>query len=211
MPEPESVSPSADPQVDLLPGLLAGDAAACERFVRARTGPALLLARRFLDNEADAHEAVQDAFLSFFRALPTFRVESSLTTWLHRIVVNAARMKRRARRRRPESSIDELLPRFDADGHRKDVRACWASPALEQVETAELRALVQRKIAELPESYRNVIMLRDIQQLDTCATAELLGESPGAVKVRLHRARQALRTLLERERSTWEVNSPAGS
>jgi len=196
--------PSDDFQAQVVARLCANDPAECERFVRAQTGMALAVARRFLRNEADAHEAVQDAFLSFFGSLPSFRHGSALTTWLHRIVVNAALMKRRAKLRRPETTIDDLLPKFLEDGHRADPQPAWRQSTADLVASAEARAMVRQKIDELPEDFRNVILLRDIEQLDTGETAQLLGDTPGAIKTRLHRARQALRTLLEREFLSWE-------
>lgn len=189
---------------DFIARLIANDANACAHVVRRFSGMALAVARRFLRNEADAQEAVQDAFLSFFNSLETFRQGASLATWLHRIVVNAALMKRRAKMRRPETLIDELLPTYLDDGHRRDPRPAWPQSTADLVANAEARTLVRQKIEELPEEYRNVIMLRDIEQLDTGETAQLLGDTPGAVKTRLHRARQALRTLLESEFLSWD-------
>lgn len=181
----------------LLARLQSGDAVSCEQFVRSRIAGALTVARRILGREADAEEAVQDAFLSFFKSLDGFRSDAALSTWLHRIVINASLMKRRALKRHKESSIDDLLPRFSDDGHR--LRSASAQSTSDNAENNELRAVVRKKIDELPDDYRNVILLRDIEQLDTEETARLLGDSPGAVKTRLHRARMALRTLLEKE------------
>ncbi len=182
---------------ELLSQLQRGDTVACEQFVRSRITGALTVARRILGREADADEAVQDAFFSFFKSLEGFRSDAALSTWLHRIVINAALMKRRSLKRNKESSIDDLLPQFNDDGHR--VRSAASQPTSDHAEQNELRAIVRKKIDELPDDYRNVILLRDIEQLDTDETARLLGDSPGAVKTRLHRARQALRTLLEKE------------
>ncbi|MBI4718685.1 MAG: sigma-70 family RNA polymerase sigma factor [Planctomycetes bacterium] len=183
----------------ILAGLRNGDAAACTEFVRSHAGMALGVARRILRNEADAQDAVQDAFASFFRGLGDFRQQSRLTTWLHRIVVNAALMKRRAAQRRDECCIDELLPSYHADGHRRDPRPEWVLPSGAGSAGDDLAGLVRRKVDELPDDYRVVLVLRDVEELDTEETAEVLGTTPGAVKTRLHRARQALRTLLERE------------
>jgi len=182
-----------------LASLRAGSADASERFVRAHAARALAVARRFLPNESDAHEAAQDAFLSFFQSLDRFRGGASLGTWLHRIVVNAALMKLRARRRRPEVRLEDLLPRYDDAGHRADVQPPWQKTADEILSDAELRQRIHERIAELPEDYRNVLMLRDIEGLSTSAAAEQLGATAGAVKTRLHRARQALRSLLEQD------------
>ena len=182
---------------ELLERLRAGEEAAYEELVRTHGGRMLAVARRFLPVEEDARDAVQDAFLSAFRALPTFEGNARLSTWLHRIVVNAALMKLRTRRRKPEQSIEELLPGYLEDGHFERPASPWRSDDLDPAEQHELRDLVLRSIHALPEGHRNVLLLRDIEDLDTEEAAQLLGISPGAVKTRLHRARQALRELLE--------------
>lgn len=184
---------------DLLARLKAGDDNAFEQLVRSQGGRMLAVARRFLPEE-DAHDAVQDAFVSVTRAIGKFEGNSRLSTWLHRIVVNAALMKIRTRSRRPEESLEDLLPRFMADGHMEQPAAPWrqSSPgALESLERDETRRLVRAKIDELPESYRAVLLLRDVEERDTQETAELLGITQANAKVRLHRARQALRALLD--------------
>ncbi|MDX2116040.1 MAG: sigma-70 family RNA polymerase sigma factor [Planctomycetota bacterium] len=194
MTDPFSLDDSA-----FLRALEAGDPDAAERLVREAGGRMLAVALRLLGNEQDAHEAVQDAFLSIFRSLHSFQRGSKLTTWMHRIVVNAALMKRRSKARRPERSIEDLLPAFREDGHRSDVGPGWKPIGPDELEREETRGLVRRLIDELPDDYRTVLILRDIEELDTAATAEALQISQPAVKTRLHRARQALRTLLERE------------
>ena len=194
------VAPTTDAdEADLLSRLRAGDDAAFSDFVHAQAGRALTVCRRILGHDADAAEALQDAFLSFFRALPTFRGGSKLSTWLHQIAVNAALMKRRSRTRRVERTMDDLLPTFYPDGHRMDPRPAWQPSAADLCQREDVRRKVRKRIDELPENYRNVLLLRDIEELDTAQAATILGETPGAVKTRLHRARQALRTLLEKD------------
>ena len=187
-------------KLDDEPGLIArlrdGHEAAFEELVR-RHGPRLLaVARRILHNEADARDAVQEAFVSAFRALQSFEGQARLSTWLHRIAVNAALMRLRARRRKPEEPIEDLLPRFLEDGHHAAPPTPWPS-AERLVAEREVRDFVRAAIDRLPESYREVLLLRDIEELDTAAAADVLGITENLVKVRLHRARQALRTLLE--------------
>jgi RNA polymerase sigma-70 factor (ECF subfamily) len=183
----------------LLERLRAGDEKAFEELVRAHGGRMLSVARRLLRDPDDAQDAVQDAFLSAFRSLEKFEGSSRLSTWLHRIVVNAALMKLRTKRRKPETPIEDLLPRFLEDGHPASPPVAWKLPADQAVERAQLSQLVRRRIDELPETYRTVLLLRDVEDLDTAETAEFLGIAPNAVKTRLHRARQALRTLLDAE------------
>jgi len=183
----------------LLGRLRAGEAGAYEALVR-EMGPRLYAtALRILHREEDARDAVQDAFLSAFRSLPKFAGDSSLSTWMHRVAINACLMKLRTRRRKPERSIEELLPRYSDNGHRVQVELAdqhggeRPGAALDQRETGEM---VRGAIEELPENYRIVLVLRDIEGLDTLEAATVLGMTENALKTRLHRARQALRELL---------------
>ncbi len=192
---PAALSPAAD-DAPLLEALRAHDPTAVERLVREQTPRMLAVARRMLRNEADARDVVQDAFFSAFRSLARFEGAAALSTWLHRIVVNGALMKLRSRRRRPEESIEPLLPRFLEDGHHASHPSEWM-PTHTLLERQETRELVRAAIDRLPEGYRTILLLRDIEELDTEETARALDLTPAAVKVRLHRARQALRTLLD--------------
>ena len=176
-----------------------GDAEAFEVLVREHGGRMLATARRFVGSEDDARDVLQEAFLSAFRAIDGFAGSAQLSTWLHRIVVNTALMRLRSRRRRREESIDGLLPRFDEDGHFVEPVAPWDAATDELMEREETRAMVRKAIDRLPTNYRTVLLLRDVEELDTDETAAMLGVTANAVKTRLHRARQALRTLLERE------------
>ena len=194
--EGESSEPFENP-ADLLAGLRAGDERAYESLVRRHGGRMLAVAQRVLGNEDDASDAVQDAFLSAFRHIAQFQGDAQLSTWLHRIVVNAALVKLRNRKRRPEVAIDGLLPVFLDDGHQANAAVEWRPCPQAQAEAAETRALVRAQIDRLPESYRTVLILRDIEGMDTEETARLLETNANTVKVRLHRARQALRTLLD--------------
>jgi len=181
---------------ELVVQLQGGDDLAYESFVRQHGGAMLAVARRMLRNDEDAREAVQDAFLQAFRAIQHFRAEARLSTWLHRIVVNAALMRLRSASRRPEVAIDDLLPTFDAEGHHAEHIRPLPLSVESALESAEARAEVRRCVEQLPEQYRAVIVLRDLQELSTAETASVLGITENAVKIRLHRAHQALRTLL---------------
>ena len=184
-------------ETELLALLRSGDEEASAAFVRKYGGPRLAVARRFLRCEQDRADAVQDAFIAAFRCLNRFEGNSSLGTWLHRILVNACLMKLRSRSRRHEVSIDDLLPKFDDSGHHRQSVTRWRQPADDQLQCDETRKLVRRSIDMLPDDFRSVLLLRDIEELNTEETAATLKITPGAVKTRLHRARQALRTLLE--------------
>ncbi len=194
---------SADPPPDsaddpaFVARLRAGDPAAFEQLVRESTGRLLVVARRFLPEEEDAQDAVQDAFLSAFKALPRFDGQSRVTTWLHRIVVNASLMKLRTRRRRPELKLEDLLPRFSENGHHESMPVFWNETPAGGIERQETLAAVRESIHQLPDDFRDVILLRDIEQVDTRSAASMLGITESAVKTRLHRARMALRTILD--------------
>jgi RNA polymerase sigma-70 factor (ECF subfamily) len=196
-PDAAATADAAAADAILLARLRAGDAAAYDDLVRAYSPRMLAVTRRILNSEDDAKDAVQDAFLSAFRGLSSFEGGSLLSTWLHRIAVNAALMKLRTRKRKPERSIETLLPVYLEDGHHAENFQEWNLPVDKAMMRAETRAVVRKCIGELPDNYRTVLILRDIEELDTEETAERLGLTPNAVKIRLHRARQALRTLLD--------------
>jgi RNA polymerase sigma-70 factor (ECF subfamily) len=181
---------------DLLARLRTGDGDAYEELVRAYSGRLLAVARRIVGSDEEARDVIQDAFLNAFRSLPRFHGDARLSTWLHRIVVNSALMKLRTRKRKPEESIEPLLPAFLADGHYAERFSAWGEQADTALSRAETKDLVRKYIDQLPESFRTVLLLRDIEGLDTEETARVLETTPNAVKIRLHRARAALRTLL---------------
>lgn len=182
----------------LLAGLRARDEQAFATLVRTYGGRLLAVARHLMRDEADAQDVVQSAYLNAFRAVDQFGGASQISTWLHSIVVNAALMKLRAKRRRPEESIDALLPAFLEDGHHVEQFSEWSTPADALLERQETRRTVRAAIDQLPESYRVVLILRDIEERSTQEAADALGLTPNAVKVRLHRARQALSALLRK-------------
>ena len=188
--------PSTVDDTVLVQGLKNGEEWAFEALVRAFGARMLSTARRLVGNEEDARDVVQSAYLSAFRAIAQFEGSAQLSTWLHRIVVNTALMRLRSRRRKPEESIEALLPAFQADGHFVERFSSWAVPADQVLEQKETRDLVRRAIDQLPETYRTVLVLRDIEELPTQEVAKMLDITTSAAKVRLHRARQALLTLL---------------
>jgi RNA polymerase sigma-70 factor (ECF subfamily) len=186
---------SAD-ESELLTRLRAGEDSAYEELVRTYSSRLLAVARRIVGNDEEARDVIQDAFLNAFRSLRNFHGDARLSTWLHRIVVNSALMKLRTRKRKPEESIEPLLPAFLADGHYAEKFSAWGEQADAALSRTETQELVRRHIDELPESFRTVLVLRDIEGLDTEETARVLDTTPNAVKIRLHRARAALRSRL---------------
>jgi RNA polymerase sigma-70 factor (ECF subfamily) len=194
-----SNSPTSDglDEGQLLDALRRGDDDAYERIVR-ELGPRMLaVARRFVRQDDEAEDIVQEAFIQAFKNIERFEGGSKLSTWMHRITVNAALMRLRKKSRRMEVAIEDLLPSYSDDGHRAELGEPWTERGEDVAIREETRALVRQSIDRLPDSYRNVLMLRDIEQLDTAETAETLGITVNATKTRLHRARQALRELLD--------------
>jgi RNA polymerase sigma-70 factor, ECF subfamily len=168
-----------------------------EHIVRDNIDWMLSLSYRILNDHTLAQDAVQDAFLDAFRALDKFEGRSSLKTWLHRITVNACLKKLRQNKRLAEQSIDDLLPEFDSNNCRIEAR--WEDLAsVEQLlEKDNIIDTVRTKIFELPDTYRIVLQLRDIEGYSIKEVVDLLEISESNVKVRLHRARAALKKLLE--------------
>jgi RNA polymerase sigma-70 factor (ECF subfamily) len=142
------------------------------------------LARRMTGNEADAEDVVGDVLVAVLRKLDTFRGESALLTWLHRVTVNAALAQRRKKAHRRER---QLATPPDASG---------GEGPEQQVIEGETRQAVEGAIASLPETYRDVVVLADVEQLPNADIGELLGLSLPAVKSRLHRARLLMRQAL---------------
>jgi RNA polymerase sigma-70 factor (ECF subfamily) len=174
-----------------------GEPQAFEELVREFGGRMRATAVRLLMDEAEADDAVQDAFLSAFRNLGTFEGRASLGTWLHRITINAALMRLRSRGRRKETELDGLLPRFTESGVFQTAQTPLHESADEPAQRNELRRRVRDHIAELPDSHRIALCLRDLEGLPHKEVAQILDISENAAKLRVHRARQALRSLLE--------------
>ncbi len=197
LPTRTGAEPMATDEAQLLGRLRAGEDRAFDELTQLYADRLYATARRMLACDQDAQDAVQDAMLGAFQSLHTFQGGSKLSTWLTRIVINKCLMKLRTKRRRPECSIEGLLPTFKEDGHPTRWTPHWRDAEGEAGERQELHRLVREQIEELPENYRTVLLLRDVQQLSTEDVAEALGDTPNAVKVRLHRARQALKALLD--------------
>lgn len=194
----DSVDTHAWDESEVLAGMRRGDEQAFAQVYRRYGGRMLATARRLLRNDEDARDAVQEAMISAFRGAARFDGDAQIGTWLHRIVVNAALMRLRTRKRKPETSIEEMLPTFRADGHRVLSSSDEPYPdcALEQ---AQLLALLRSCVHELPEMYRQAYVLRDMEDMSNDEVALALGVTPNAVKIRVHRARQALMTLVRRK------------
>jgi RNA polymerase sigma-70 factor (ECF subfamily) len=180
----------------LIERLRTGDDVAFEELVEHHAAPLLAVTRRILRDEEEARDAVQETFVAAFRSIGEFNSESRVSTWLHRIAVNCALMKLRIRAKR-EKDVDSLLPSFAADGHQQHSSVGWTETAEDILQREQACALVRQCIDQLPEPYRIVLVLRDIEQLPADVVAEKLKITRDNLKVKLHRARQALRTLLD--------------
>ncbi len=148
-----------------------------------------------LNNAADAEEVVQEAVLKALAALPRFRAESKFSTWLIQITINEARLRRRKDRRHLYDSIDEDQTDEHGDAFPKDF-ADWREIPSEELQRKELQVALKRALDSLPQKYREVLILRDIQHLSIQETAQALSISEGNVKTRLLRARFQMRDAL---------------
>lgn len=187
---------SAD-ETELVSALKAGDERAFERLVRDHGARLLAVARRMMRDDATAQDCLQDAFLSAHKSIGRFEPHGSLGGWLHRITVNACLMRLRAAKRLAETPIDDLLPTFSEQGLRLGEPRTEIRDPETELESNRLRSMVREKIDALPDAYRIVLLLRDIEGYSTREAAEMIGIAEGALKVRLHRARAALKTLVE--------------
>jgi RNA polymerase sigma-70 factor (ECF subfamily) len=146
---------------------------------------------------SDAEDVVQEAFINVYKYLDSFRYETKFKNWLYRILTSACIKKRRQSKFAPERelSLDEFLPADEADVQQEV--PLWAALPLEQLLNEELGQVVRKAIVALPEKYRVVVVLRDIEGFSTEETAQILNLSPANVKVRLHRGRLFLRDKLK--------------
>jgi RNA polymerase sigma-70 factor, ECF subfamily len=187
---------------DLVALAAGGDGAAFAELVARHQDRVYAVAMHLLHDRSDAEEVAQETFLAALGKLQGFRGDAAFSTWLHRVAANAALMRLRKRRRSPEvagdQAMDDLLPRFDAAGHlvAEGTGHDWSKRADEQLSDRQLREAIERAVQNLPEDYRIVFLLRDVEGFPSETMAEMLGISVGAVKSRLHRARLALRARL---------------
>jgi RNA polymerase sigma-70 factor (ECF subfamily) len=186
----------------LVEALQAGDTAALEALMERYTDRVYRVAYGITRNAEDAEEVVQDVFLTVFRKINAFERRATLGTWMYRIATNAALNQRRGKRLDLEMSLEDCLPMFLPDGHRQGDRALlqadWSQTPEQELLSRETRGLLDRAIDELPEQYRAVLVLRDIEGLSNEGVADVVGESVACVKSRIHRARMALRERLTR-------------
>jgi RNA polymerase sigma-70 factor (ECF subfamily) len=186
----------------LLKDAAAGDASALEALMSRYSSRVYRLAYGITRNPADAEEIVQDVFLQMVRKGEAFEGRAAVASWIYRVTTNVALNKRRGKRHQVETSLDDCLPAWEADGHRAGPRSFlvsdWSGRPDEELLSGEARRMLEAAIDRLPEHYRAVLVLRDVEEMSNEEVAATVGDSVAAVKTRLHRARMALRELLTR-------------
>ena len=199
MPQPATVLPANAPDLDLVSLTATGDHAAFEALMRRHNGRMFRAARAILKNDTEAEDAVQEAYLDAYRHMADFRGESQVGTWLVRIAVNHALMRLRKQKR------DTVVVQFagDGDGDGLDAVSRIADETVEsasaKVLRAEMRQILERRIDELPMSFRTVFVLREVEEMSVEETAAALGIPAATVRSRLFRARALLRQALAKE------------
>jgi len=186
----------------LLDRAVGGDAGALESLMTRHSGRVFRLAYGITRSQADAEEIVQDVFLTMVRKGASFEGHAALTSWMYRVTTNVALNKRRGKRRELEVSLEEHLPTYKEDGHRDGDRsyvlADWSDTPEQKLMSGEARKILESAIDTLPDHYRAVLILRDVEELSNEEVAAIVDDSLGSVKSRLHRARMALREQLTR-------------
>ena len=178
----------------MIAAVIAGEIQLYHELIRPYERSVYVMALSYMKNEADAEDVVQEAFIRAFRKLSSFRGESKFSTWLISITINEARTRLRRKALVGMEPLDQL-PDQDKSVSPALLRD-WREIPSEAVERQEVRNLIQRVVEQLPNIYRQVFLLRDVEELTTSETAETLNISIPSVKVRLHRARMMLQKQL---------------
>jgi RNA polymerase sigma-70 factor, ECF subfamily len=178
----------------MIASILAGNTQLYHDLIRPHERSVYMMALSFMKNEADAEDIAQEAFLKAFRNLSKFRAESKFSTWVISIALNEARSRLRRKAIVRMESLDE--PPDEATSVSPALLRDWREIPSEALERQELRLMLQDAVTGLPEIYRQVFLLRDIEELSVNETAEALNISVPSVKVRLHRARMMLQKQL---------------
>jgi len=186
---------AATKEAELIRRIVAGEKELFHELIRPYERMVYLTVFSIVKNEGDAEDGAQEAVISAYRHLGSFRAEAKFSTWLTTIAINEGRKRLRKAKSASESSIDEDLEEKEGD-YTPAPLTDWREIPLEALERKELREALRRAVGSLPDIYRQVFVLRDLEEFNIEETAEALGLNPGVVKVRLHRARILLQKQL---------------
>lgn len=182
------------PEADVIAAILAGETQLYHELIRPYERSVYMMALSYMKNEAEAEDVAQEAFIRAFRNLSTFRGDAKFSTWLISITLNEARNRLRRQGVVRMQSLDE--PPDEDRSVSPALLRDWREIPSEAVERDEVRRLIQKAVETLPEIYKQVFLLRDVEELDVGETAQALSISISNVKVRLHRARMMLQKEL---------------
>jgi RNA polymerase sigma-70 factor, ECF subfamily len=188
-----SSSAQSGNESELIAAIVAGDTALYHRLIRPYERSVYMMSLSYVKNKTDAEDVAQEAFIKAFYNLADFRGESKFSTWLISIALNEARSRLRRQAALRIISLDELQ---DDSAARPVLLHHWQTLPPDEVEREEVRNLLQQAVDKLPDIYREVFLLRDVEEFDINETAQMMGISTSLVKVRLHRARMMLQRLL---------------
>ena len=189
-----ALQPRDEPQI--IASILAGDAHLFHQLIRPYERSVYVMALSFLKNEADAEDIAQEAFLKAFRNLSRFRGDSKFGTWLISITLNEARTRLRQQKAVQLESIDAPDDPDEDPRVSPAILRDWREVPSEALERKEVRGLLKTAVDALPPAYREIFLLRDVEELSIAETADVLKINAGLVKVRLHRARIMLQKHL---------------
>lgn len=185
-------------ETEMISRILTGERELFYDLIRPHERAAFMTAFSVLKSEADAEEIVQEATLKAYRALGDFRGDSKFSTWLIKIVLNEARMKLRRTKAEAEVPLENFVNDTEGD-YTPAILTDWREIPSEALERKELREALQQAVDQLPQMYREVLILRDVRELTVAETAQLLGINDGLVKIRLLRARLRLQKIVAPE------------
>ncbi len=187
-------------EIDLARRLLAGDSSAFDEFVGVFRGKVFQYSYLMCGHREDAEEVAQETLLKVFQSFKQLREPEHVKAWVFRIAKNACMMRRRKSTFAPtqEISLDDLRPAWTQDGETRKLEiADWKALPDESAIANEMGANLRRAIGALPEIYRSVLLLRDMEELSTAEAASILEVTEDVIKTRLHRARLAIRQKLD--------------
>jgi RNA polymerase sigma-70 factor (ECF subfamily) len=179
----------------LIRRILAGEKELFHELIRPYERMVYLTILSIVKNEEEAEDGAQETMISAYRHLSSFRAEAKFSTWLVAIGINEGRKRLRRAKNMVQESLDEKVEQLEGDFTPAPLTD-WREIPLEMLERREIREALRNAVAELPDIYRQVFTLRDVEELNIQETAEALGVSTTAVKVRLHRARMMLQKQL---------------